>query len=45
MAQGLNHMPTIKETNINKINTNIKREQKTEIPREDPGASLVFIGW
>jgi hypothetical protein len=29
MAQGLNHVPIIKETNINKININIKREQKT----------------
>jgi hypothetical protein len=35
MAQGLNHMPIIKETNINKINTNIKREQKRE--PGDPG--------
>jgi hypothetical protein len=42
MAQGLNHVPIIKETNINKININIKREQKREHPREDPAGIFNF---
>jgi hypothetical protein len=43
MAQGLNHVPIIKETNINKININIKREQKREHPREDPAGIFNFL--
>jgi hypothetical protein len=43
MAQGLNHMPIIKETNINKINTNIKREQKTGTPAGRPAGIFNFL--
>jgi hypothetical protein len=44
MAQGLNHKPIINKPNKKIINKNIKREQKTGMPREDPGAFLIFIG-